>query len=333
MLPPTPRLTQAESASPTEDVRISTFLTQQISGASETLQVLETGSASTIASAEERETARAEPPPAPANTPKRTPVRKSLSARISSVPKAISAYFSPKRSSQAVLQSNGASLQDVANTVEEEATSPTRVRTKGTSTPLGYYMPLVGLNECLNSPSQQICGAGAVDIFAVVARASKEPAQAKGGPRDYYTILRITESSLPLGENIRVEVFRPWKAKLPVAAKGDVILLRAFVVKSRKRQAYLLSTDASAWCVWRYSTPAKTHPKADQPVWARKASTYGVHEEMKGPPVELGEEERDHASGLREWWLTQRAVADNTSEEADAGGSMAVSQGALSARL
>ena len=175
----------------------------------------------------------------------------------------------------------------------------------GFSTVLSYFTPLFRLEELLNPSSQLSFGPNTVDIFAVVTDQTKEAARAKAGPRDYFTVFHISDASLPSQMDTRVEVFRPWMATLPVAQTGDVILLRDFAVKSRKRQAYLLSTDSSAWCVWRYQDAAKVSDDVQKPVWARKAGVEdgsAIREEIKGPPVELGEEEREHARHLRVWW-------------------------------
>ncbi|KAH7079467.1 hypothetical protein FB567DRAFT_562632 [Paraphoma chrysanthemicola] len=63
---------------------------------------------------------------------------------------------------------------------------------------------------------------------------------------------------------------------LPMAETGDVILLRAFAVKSLNRHPILISADESSWCVWRYK----------KPVWGAKKVPFGemqAREEVKGP--------------------------------------------------
>jgi hypothetical protein len=115
---------------------------------------------------------------------------------------------------------------------------------------------------------------------------------------------------MPTTADVRVEVYRPWKAVLPAAEVGDVVLLRSFVVKSKKRQAYLLSTDTSAWCVWRFAEHSKATARGGtavgddgKPVWARRMSHIEVREEVKGPPVEYGVAEKEQARKLRDWWV------------------------------
>ncbi|KAK5162928.1 uncharacterized protein LTR77_011089 [Saxophila tyrrhenica] len=244
---------------------------------------------------------------------KKTPARKSRRSRLSNIPDVISAWFSPKRSSAAEAvngerdrHAEGQQQQKpVATQTISEPSTAKPVHVNGVSTALSYFTPLSRLDECLNPSSQQSHGNGTVDIFAVVTDKTKEPARAKGGPRDYYTIFRISDTSITSSTSVRAEIFRPWKATLPVAEVGDVILLRDFAVKSRNRQAYLLSTDASAWCVWRYQDASVAESNAKKPAWARKSTEQNgttVREEVKGPPVELGDEERKHATSLRSWW-------------------------------
>ncbi|OAL00013.1 hypothetical protein IQ06DRAFT_185611, partial [Phaeosphaeriaceae sp. SRC1lsM3a] len=69
---------------------------------------------------------------------------------------------------------------------------------------------------------------------------------------------------------------------LPAADAGDIILLRAFAVKSLNRHPSLTSADESSWCVWRYK----------KPVWGAKRGAFEelkAREEVKGPEVERGE--------------------------------------------
>ncbi|KAK5733730.1 hypothetical protein LTR17_009434 [Elasticomyces elasticus] len=245
--------------------------------------------------------------------PNNTPARKSLKSRLSGVPDVISTWFSsPKRQKGKV--------SDAPRKQHEDVTHPGRSISNGITTSLAYFTPLARLEGKLNSPTQEGPN-NTVDVLVVVTDSTKAPDRAKGGPRDYYTILRVADLSQAENDNVRVEVFRPWKATLPIANVGDVILLRAFSVKSRKREAYLLSTDASAWCVWRYGDAAATVENGNRPVWARKSldgRAEGMHEEIKGPPVELGDEERRHASVLREWWVSKQSTSSGLKgEDAD----------------
>lgn len=219
------------------------------------------------------------------------PARRSF--RLGAVPEAISNWFSPKPSPQSKTEEKQPEV-DAPGEVEKTVMRRHR-RSTGFSTDFAYFMPLSNLNEKLNSPEK-------ADVLAVVVDETQAPERAKGGQRDYYTIFHISDPSLEQDESIRVEVYRPWHANLPVAQIGDVVLLRGFSVKSRKRKTYLFSADTSAWCAWRY---ADAEGDSEKPAWARKkraVSFSGMKEEVKGPPVELGDEERGHAAELRAWW-------------------------------
>lgn len=194
---------------------------------------------------------------------------------------------------------------------------------------------MTNLDMHLSSPTAKI------DVIAVVSGSSNEARRAKNGPRDWYTIFHITDpahleqeqaklslsaasgvdglgeagdrgasAKRPLRQDIRVEVFRPWKASLPVVDNGDVVLLRDFGVRSREHRTFLLSGDESAWCAFR---PPHTVTAPDgeagngvvKPAWASgKVGVLreGLREEVRGPPVEVGPEERDRVVELRGWW-------------------------------
>lgn len=262
---------------------------------------------SQMAPADHHEEEQIEMPPPEQTVPPKTPARKSFRSRLSNVPDVISAWFSPKRSSIAARQSEKILQVDEPSASTADAVQPSRTPKKhvsGISTAHGYFTSLASLDQHLNPSSQQ---AGAVDVLAVVTDFTKDPERAKGGPRDYYTVFKITDESLSDSSGVRVEVFRPWKAVLPAADVGDVVLLRAFVVKSKKRQPFLMSTDASGWCVWRFAEHSKTvhgpdRADGEKPVWARRMSHGDVREEVKGPPVEYGLAEKEQARRLREWW-------------------------------
>ena len=265
------------------------------------------------------------PPPEQAPLPK-TPARRSLRSRLSNVPDVISAWFSPKRSSIAAQEQEVTTEAETPARVEIQVTEKTRIpkrRASGVSTAHAYFTSLASLSQHVNASSQQ---AGTVDVLAVVTDFTKEPERAKGGPKDYYTICRVTDTSMTSAKSVRVEVYRPWKAVLPAADVGDVILLRAFVVKSKKRQAYLLSTDASAWCVWRFAEHSRATARGkaevedgEAPVWARRASHGDVREEVNGPPVEYGVAEKEQARKLRNWWLETHGI-DATEKAAESAG-------------
>lgn len=342
-LPPTPQLTQVESTAeleipPEEPHLVSQAQTQERSPelpmaqeVQQLPQVLDELGVS-VPPGSQLENAQEEQPPSQLRTKKAA--RKSVPSRVSDVPDVISPWFSPKRSSVAGSRRQstdtcsaepsrdevGSEVNVVADTAvagrqATESVHSLRIATSinGFSTALSYFTPLSRLEEFLNPSSQQGYGTNTIDLIVLVKDRAREPVRAKAGPRDYYTVFKATDYSLSARRNVRVEIYRPFLATLPVAETGDVILLRAFAVKSRKRQPYLLSTDASAWCVWRNVDLAAPEGNTDtRSIWARRGagSGDGIREEIKGPPVELGEEEREHASRLRDWW---QSVGPDTS--------------------
>jgi hypothetical protein len=199
---------------------------------------------------------------------------------------------------------------------------------------LSYFTPLAGLHQHLNQQSSLI------DIVAICTTATKTAERAKSGPKDYYTSFRIVDQ--PLHEyntasqdteggkvkDVKVEVFRPFRQSLPKASPGDVVLLRGFVVRSRNHKNYLLSTAASGWCVWRYGESSVSldyggqEEVDDRPVWARKGTSQtigedGVREEVTGPPVEIGDEEREKVAMVKKWWETLQEEKKTEEKEAE----------------
>ena len=83
------------------------------------------------------------------------------------------------------------------------------------------------------------------------------------------------------------QIFRPRELALPIVNPGDAILLRNFKVQSFEKRLGLLSTDCSAWAVFR----------------------KGVEMEVRGPPVEFGPEERGFIKGLWKWWESVGATS------------------------
>jgi Telomeric single stranded DNA binding POT1/CDC13 len=202
----------------------------------------------------------------------------------------------------------------------------------GFRTALSYYTPVAALPNYLNSSSPFDQSA---DILAIVSKASAAPKRADKGPRDYFTQFSIVDRTLTEPDSkheVRVQVFRPWKAALPKAEVGDVVLLRQFEVLGARGGigVSLRSGEDSAWCVWRFNKPSRVPEQASQnkywdaehhkPIWATTADEEGrssqaderslvEREEVNGPPVEIGKEEREHVDELRHWWQDAKAAA------------------------
>lgn len=280
-------------------------------------------------------TAPTEPKSAPSQT-----WRNALSSKMSEVPVIGSWFGTPRRTTEVQksatehkAKTSGASLVEETPTKTAAASSLDRQKSisppplqryasQGTSTSLSYFTPLAGLNQHLNQQSSLI------DIVAVCTTATATAERAKSGPKDYYTTFRVIDQPLheyntasqntTEGESatdVKVEIFRPFRQSLPKASPGDVVLLRGFVVRSRNHKNYLLSTAASGWCVWRYDESSAPldyegqEEEDDRPVWARKGTSQnagedGVREEVTGPPVEIGDEEREKVAMVKKWWET-----------------------------
>lgn len=314
-MPPTPRLTQRES-----DMQESlpAALVKQGSSSVE--------SEATMQRVADEQAATREP----LSPQQRTFSRKSLSKRLSNVPDVISAWFSPRRSkrntetavprspalceSQKTASTHPSHPSNDNNAPVSPASAPAPVSgapapapafaatataaVRGLTTPLAYFTPLSHLPHHLNGPD--------IDVLAVITAAPKAPSRASSGRKDFYTILQIADPSLPPsraeGEmrvsGVPVGVFRPWKATLPGGEVGDVVLFRGFGVRSRKNRLRLVSGETSGWCVWRFGAGEDKSEKGDGGALPR--------EEVKGPPVEVGEAEREHVRALREWWIARR---------------------------
>lgn len=251
------------------------------------------------------------PPKKPLNLPQNevpnahTPRRHSMSRSAQETPDAMSPWFSSRRSSGRISSSRVVSTTTTpsagrATTKSVPAKGKLGGRKVGSPltktgfrTKLSYYAPLDALETYMAASSSQ--GAVTIDLFGIITDASSKPAKAKAGPKDYSVTFKMTDLSVHPAST-QVQCFRPYATSLPKADIGDVILLRDFVVKTKQNQCYLLSAEASAWHVWRYSTP-KHHQQSE-------AALSFLYEESNGPPVELGSEEQTYAVALRQWWAS-----------------------------
>lgn len=146
-------------------------------------------------------------------------------------------------------------------------------QTTGFRTNLSYFAPLNTIRSHYNATTS---------VLALVI-ASTPLERATTGPKDYHTTIYITDPSSADSPSVTsARIFRPSKFAFPNTQQGDAILLRSFRVVSYRKQLSLLSTDSSAWAVFR----------------------RGEEPQIKGPPVEFGAEERGFARGLWDWWAT-----------------------------
>ncbi|EER27681.1 hypothetical protein D8B26_006223 [Coccidioides posadasii str. Silveira] len=156
----------------------------------------------------------------------------------------------------------------------------------GLRTKLSYFCPLSLLVGNFNQ---------SVDTISVVISASPL-SRAGRRPRDHFITLHITDSSLA-GDVICAQIFCKTKALLPTCTEGDVILLRNCKVQSIDHKMMLNSMDDSSWAVFVQGAAENV--------------------QVNGPPVEFDEEERNHVTGLRQWYM-------------DSGGALVAKKGARS---
>ncbi|KAK9317894.1 hypothetical protein V1524DRAFT_421451, partial [Lipomyces starkeyi] len=116
--------------------------------------------------------------------------------------------------------------------------------------------------------------------------------------RQCYVYIYITDPSYPRGETLKVYVSRMFEQALPIVKPGDVVLFRNFYVTMRKSKCVAVPNLESAWAVWKFSSSGEAE------------STV----EVRGPPVEYGEQESLYAKRLRQWYLS---TVSGTANESD----------------
>ena len=151
---------------------------------------------------------------------------------------------------------------------------PSQPPPPGFRTNLSYFVPLATM------PSHFATN---VDLLVIVL-SSTPVTRATSGPKDYNQSLYITDpSSMTLQHSVTtVQIFRPNNRCFPIVEKGAALLLRDFKVQPFEKRLLLLSTESSAWAVFR----------------------KGADVQIRGPPVEYGAEERGFARGLWDWWAS-----------------------------
>ncbi|KAF5013933.1 hypothetical protein FDECE_90, partial [Fusarium decemcellulare] len=166
-----------------------------------------------------------------------------------------------------------------ATAAEDESVGALKLQLlKTLRTSLPDYLSLKLLRNSLNKTT---------DILAIATATPAQPYRPKHGPRDYMLTLNLTDPSVaPTGVSV-AHIFRQHQYTLPIVHAGDVVLLRRVNVVSMKGRGFgVRSGDASAWAVFE---------KADEEMLPQ----------IKGPPMEIAEDEVKYAEGLRRWWSLQ----------------------------
>jgi len=107
------------------------------------------------------------------------------------------------------------------------------------------------------------------------------------------------------------------------------VLLRGFDVVAVKSGigVGLRSGEGSAWCVWKFGDKGAGSDKFDifeddPQAWTKKEGTRKAlkdREDVRGPPVERGEDEREFVEELREWWVSEAEMKENGNGHANGG--------------
>ncbi|KAL6889710.1 hypothetical protein HDV57DRAFT_339313 [Trichoderma longibrachiatum] len=143
------------------------------------------------------------------------------------------------------------------------------------------------LPDCLPLKSLRTSLTKTADILAVATLTPRQPHRPKHGPRDYMLELHLTDPSVAPTSVSVAHIFRPHQASLPTVQAGDVVLLRRVQVVSMQGRGFgVRAGEASAWAVFE---------KGDEEMLPQ----------IKGPPVEVAEEEIEYVLGLRRWWGLQ----------------------------
>lgn len=184
-----------------------------------------------------------------------------------------------KRLSQSFIRSSppqSPSIKSLSSfTQESQYLPPSQVAT-GFRTNFSYFVPLASLHNHYGT---------IVDVL-VIAISSTAITRAKSGPKDYNQTLYLSDPSSTSSNDptalTKAQIFRPQKPCFPSIGSGDAILLRNFKVHSFQKALSLISTEASAWAVFRQDADVQ----------------------IRGSPVEYGPEERAFARAQRTWWAT-----------------------------
>ncbi|KKY30109.1 putative 3-dehydroshikimate dehydratase [Diaporthe ampelina] len=166
--------------------------------------------------------------------------------------------------------------------------SPTRRKTSATSANkakakndlvkrLGTEMP-----ECAPLKDLKSYNMNTLDVVAVVTSTNTTPQRTKA--RQYVSSFTVSDPSTAPQGVIEVSLFRAHKDYLPVVKPGDSILLRRFTVTSLPGRGFGLRTeDESSWAVFN------TDGEDAAP-------------QVRGPPVELSEKEKNYLVEMRAWY-------------------------------
>lgn len=143
---------------------------------------------------------------------------------------------------------------------------------------------LQGVLDCISLKVLRNHPGKNVDVLAIATSEPPEAKRAKGGPRGIMLAFNVADHSVAPTQTVPVQIFRPHKAALPIVHPGDAILLRHFSIQSMTGRGFgLRANDGSSWAVFE------------------RDREDGLPQ-IRGPPVELMEEETSYAALLKQWY-------------------------------
>lgn len=125
-----------------------------------------------------------------------------------------------------------------------------------------------------------------LDFLAIVTTTPPEPNRTK--LRQYQMTFNVTDQSIAPNSVIEVQVSRPHRDVLPIVKVGDGILLRQFKIIAAKNRGFALCADHNN----------------ETASWAVFKGDVDEEPEIRGPPVEFGDGEREYIASMKTWYHT-----------------------------
>ena len=131
-----------------------------------------------------------------------------------------------------------------------------------------------------------------LDVLAIATTSTPDKNhQSASGLGHWHTTFNITDASIAPSGVTEIQISRPYQEALPIVQAGDGILLRNFVVHASKDRGFILRSEKNEACSW-----AVFKDEQDKA-------------EMRGPPVEYDDREKNHILAMKEWFRSLDSVA------------------------
>jgi hypothetical protein len=162
---------------------------------------------------------------------------------------------------------------------------------QGLHTTTSYYVPLIATSDCFRQK---------IDVIAICTEVFPVSYQTRAD--NFILRFSITDESLLGSREVKVLIAQSEESALPACRRGDVILLRDFVVLPDKKQDQqsrsqglkyecLRSINLSAWMV----ITAENYMNGGRTCTRQRIET-------SDRPVEYTDEELEYATYVRTWW-------------------------------